>query len=67
MIPSAVHEAPRACARGIFNFFGGIRRSTYPPSLFELRRVRPTHSSQAHAGDFCVGGYKGIPALGGDS
>jgi len=39
------NEAPRAYARGIFNFFGGIRRSTHPPSLFELRRVRPTHSS----------------------
>jgi hypothetical protein len=38
-------EAPRAYARGIFNFFGGIRRSTHPPSLFELRRVRLSHSS----------------------
>jgi len=36
--------SPRVHARGIFNFFGGIGRSTHPPSLFELRRVRPTHS-----------------------
>src|SRR3990172_754395 len=58
--PPPRHEAPQTYPRGIFNFFGGIRRSTHPPSLFELRpvarrlwaagrRVRPTHSSRDHA------------------